>query len=439
MNNISFEVIKLIETSPFRQYVIGTDTMIPVIDNRLVKYINFDNAATTPPLKVVLEAINEFAPWYSSIHRGKGYKSKLTTGLYEESRSIIADFVGADTKYHTVIFVKNTTEAINKLSYRLCNNQKKADECVVLSTDMEHHSNDLPWRDKFRLDYIELNKNGLLSLEDLETKLIKYNGKVKLVTVTGASNVTGYINPISKIAGLCHQYNARILVDGAQLVPHEPINMLKEQIDYLVFSAHKIYAPFGMGVLIGPAEYFEEGAPEYRGGGTVQVVTHKKVYWDRPPWKEEAGTPNIMGVIALAESIKKINKIGMEQISRYERELKNYTIRKMLQFPEIKLYNINYHSRTVSIIPFNIDGMSHEEVAEILARKYGIAVRNGCFCAQPYIQKLLNISDKDITKHIQNPSALHPGLVRISFGMYNQKEEVDYLIKALRIITSSLK
>jgi len=427
----------MLEKSPFRQYVLGTDTQIPLLNNKLGKYINFDNAATTPPFKSVLDAITEFAPWYSSIHRGKGYKSLLTTQLYEDSRYIIADFVKADFDSNTVIYVKNTTEAINKLSYRLCQGEGKDGDCVVLSTDMEHHSNDLPWRGKFKLDYIEINDKGQLSLENLESKLIEYKGKVKMVTVTGASNVTGYINPISKIAGLCHQYNAKVLLDGAQLLPHEPFNMQNENIDFLVFSAHKMYAPFGMGVLIGPRSFFEQGAPEYQGGGTVQIVTHKSVYWDNPPHKEEAGTPNVMGVIALAESIKKINKIGMESIAEYERNLTLYTMGKLRKIPLITLYNDYNDSKKVSIIPFNIQGMSHEAVADILAREYGIAVRNGCFCAQPYIQKLLKISDREIKRHIRNPKAIHPGLVRISFAMYNQKEEVDYLLTALEEIISS--
>ncbi len=428
----------MLEKSPFRQYVIGTETQVPLASNKLVKYINFDNAATTPPLKSVLAAITEFAPWYSSIHRGKGYKSLLTTQLYEDSRSIITDFVNADIDYNTVIYVKNTTEAINKLSYRLCQRENKEEDCVVLSTDMEHHSNDLPWRDKFKVDYIEINQKGLLSLENLESKLIEYQGKVRLVTVTGASNVTGYINPISKIAGLCHQYKAKILLDGAQLLPHQPFNMQNENIDFLVFSAHKMYAPFGMGVLIGLKDFFEQGAPEYQGGGTVQIVTHKSVYWDNPPQKEEAGTPNIMGVIALAESIKKISEVGMKNIAEYEADLTTYTMKKLRQIPQITLYNDHNESEKVSIIPFNIQGMSHEEVADILAQKYGIAVRNGCFCAQPYIQKLLKVSDREINRHIRNPKSLHPGLVRISFAMYNQQEEVDYLITALEEIIGTL-
>lgn len=422
----------MLDKSPFRKYVLGTETMIPLASNRLVKYINFDNAATTPPLKVVLKAINEFSPWYSSIHRGKGYKSLLTSRLYEDSRSIIADFLKIDLDYYTIIFVKNTTEAINKLSYRLCQLENQG-ECIILSTGMEHHSNDLPWRNKYKLDYIGLTRDGLLSLEDLESKLIEYRGKVRLVTVTGASNVTGYINPIRKIVGLCRQYHAKTLVDAAQLIPHQPFNMSNQEIDFLVFSGHKIYAPFGTGVLIGPTDFFKQGEPEIKGGGTVQVVTPEEVYWDDPPWKDEAGTPNIMGVIALAESLKKIKEIEIKKIAEYEQSLTYFTQKEMEKIPGVKLYN-NRNNRIVSIIPFNIEGLSHEETADILAQKYGIGVRNGCFCAQPYIQKLLNISQREIKKHIYKPHSLHPGLVRISFGMYNEKDEIDYLLQSIQEI-----
>ncbi|MFW5996314.1 MAG: aminotransferase class V-fold PLP-dependent enzyme, partial [Halanaerobiaceae bacterium] len=229
-----------------RQYIAGTETRVPLKNGKKTKYINFDNAATTPPLKTVLKKIKNFAPWYSSIHRGKGYKSRLSSEKYEMAREIIANFLGADSKEYDIIFVKNTTAAINKLAWRLQDIHPKKD--IVLTTEMEHHSNDLPWRKKYRLIHIRTNKYGRLDLGDLESKLIKYKNRVKLVTVTGASNITGYINPIYKIAGLAHSYGALIMVDGAQLVPHRNINLHPgkgDQIDFLAFSGHKMYAPFG--------------------------------------------------------------------------------------------------------------------------------------------------------------------------------------------------
>jgi len=174
--------------SSYRSLVVGVDTKIPLDDGRMVTAINFDNAATTPPFTSVLNEVVKFAPWYSSVHRGTGYKSQVSSDLFEKARLAVLNFVNADPKRYTAIFVKNATEALNKLSYRLCENQKK---CVVLSTCMEHHSNDLPWRNKYNVDYIKVTEDGRLSITDLENKLIQYNGAVKLVTVTGASNVTG--------------------------------------------------------------------------------------------------------------------------------------------------------------------------------------------------------------------------------------------------------
>ncbi|KRQ86200.1 putative cysteine desulfurase [Caloramator mitchellensis] len=417
----------------FRHLVLGTDTYIPLKNRKWTKYINFDNAATTPPFKSVMEAINYFAPWYSSIHRGTGYKSIVSTELYENSRNKILRFVGADIENYTAIYVKNTTEAINKLSNRLC----KDDKCVVLSTSMEHHSNDLPWRNKFIVDYIETDECGRFSLDDLEKKLIKYNRKVKLVTVTGASNVTGYINPIHQIAKLAHKNGAMILVDGAQLVPHKKINMdgysSYDQIDFLAFSGHKMYAPFGVGALIGPKRFFERGEPDYKGGGTVKLVSRDFVIWDDPPSKDEAGTPNLMGVLALTAAIDTLEKIGMDRIEEYEYSLLEYANERLSHIDGIELY-CNDTSNKVAIIPFNVRGIYHEKVAQTLAEEAGIGVRSGCFCAQPYVQRLLKINKDDIEKFRKNPDLKRPGMIRLSFGLYNTFEEIDCLIWALRKI-----
>lgn len=415
----------------FRHLVVGVDTYVPLKNGKWTKYINFDNAATTPPFKTVMNAINSFAPWYSSIHRGTGYKSVLSTEVYENSRNKILNFVGADINKDTVIYVKNTTEAINKLSNRLCSD----DKCVILSSFMEHHSNDLPWRNKFLVDYIETDECGRLLLDDLEKKLKKYDGNVKLVTVTGASNVTGYINPIYQIAKLAHKYGAMIFVDGAQLVPHKRINMNRhssnEHIDFLAFSGHKMYAPFGVGVLIGPKKIFERGEPDYKGGGTVKLVSHDFVIWDDPPSKEEAGTPNLMGVLALTTAIETLQSIGMDKIEEYETYLLEYANEKLSQIEGIELY-CNDTLNKVAIIPFNVKGIYHQKIAQILSEEAGIGVRSGCFCAQPYVQRLLNINKDEIEKFRKNPDLKRPGMIRLSFGLYNTFDEIDVLIRSLK-------
>ncbi|MDR5658653.1 aminotransferase class V-fold PLP-dependent enzyme [Serpentinicella sp. ANB-PHB4] len=425
--------------SKYRDLVCGADTKIPLIDGRYTENINFDNAATTPPFNSVLKDIVEYAPLYSSIHRGMGYKSQLSSNLYEQSRYIISKFVNGDLNHKTIIFVKNTTDAINKLSYRLLEDYKDG---VILSTTMEHHSNDLPWREKYKVDYVDVDQEGKLSLSDLEDKLKKYAGKVKLVAVAGASNVTGIINPIHKIAKLAHRYNAKILVDGAQLIPHAPVDMKPvtsdEHIDFLVFSSHKMYAPFGVGVIIGWKDIFEKGKPDYVGGGTVDIVTHDYIKWNSAPYRDEAGTPNIIGVIALISAIKTLSHIDMKSVHAYEDQLAQYAYKSMKKIPDILLYGTESFGETrLAIIPFNISGIHHETLASILSYEVGIAVRSGCFCAQPYVQKLLNLTDKDVKKYMSNKDAKRPGMVRLSFGLYNTYEEIDVLIKMLHKISSN--
>jgi cysteine desulfurase / selenocysteine lyase len=421
----------------YRDLFVGVDTQVPLTQGGSTVGINFDNAATTPPFHHVMEEIVRFAPQYSSIHRGAGYKSIVSSQIYEQARKEILKFVGGDPKSDEVIFLKNTTEGINKLSYRLLNKSRRD---VILTTWMEHHSNLLPWREKYQFDYVDIDDQGRLRLEDLKSKLEKYQGAVKLVTVTGASNVTGHRNPVYRIAELAHRYGAKILVDGAQLIPHAPMDMRPthspEHIDFLVFSAHKMYAPFGTGVLIGPREIFEEGSPEYSGGGTVRMVTADRIFWDASPQKEEAGTPNLMGVVALVAAIKMMSTIGMKKVELHEEGLMAYAYSKLQRMEGLTIYGGSYLTdqqalQKISVIPFNIEGMYHKDVADMLSSEAGIAVRSGCFCAQPYVQRLLQIKDRDIQKYLLNSALPKPGMVRASFGLYNTHEEIDQFVDVL--------
>lgn len=421
----------------YNTLVCGADSNVQLDNNKVVHDINFNNAGTTPPFKSVMKRIHDFSCIYSSVDRGSGYKPKLCSDLYTESRKKMMDFVGGNHDYHTVIFLKNTTECINKLSYRL---KPILKDKIVLSTYMEHHSNMLPWQNKYETAFIEVDPYGRLSIDDLENKLQYYNGNVGLVTVTGASNVTGYINPIHDIAELCHKYHAKILVDGAQLIPHRPFHMedihSARHIDFVAFSAHKMYAPFGTGALIAPKEIFQQGHSEFVGGGTVEFVSIDDVTWADVPQKEEAGTPNLMGVIALMESIQTLESLSMVKIEDYERRLTDYTLERMRHIPNLILYN-DHPDQKVSIIPFNIKGMHHEKVAQILAAEGGISVRSGCFCAQPYVQKLLHIADKDVKKHRMDKHKL-PGMVRISFGLYNDFNEIDLFLYLLNKVAQNV-
>lgn len=423
----------------YQKLILGINTKIPLLNGYYIKAINFDNAATTPPFIPVIKEIISFLPWYSSIHRGFGYKSQLSSKIYEKTRKVVCNFVNADFNTNTVIFVKNTTEAINKLSNIL---YEKHSSSVVLSTDMEHHSNDLPWR-KYTIDYITVDDFGKLSLEDLENKLIHYTGNVKLVTITGASNVTGYTPDIHKAAELAHKYGAKIMVDGAQLVPHMPVDMKDnnspQHLDYLVFSAHKMYAPFGTGVLIGSKEDFNNIPPDYSGGGTIDIVTHDYIKWAQTPLKDEAGSPNVIGVLALAVAIETLTAIGMKNIEKHEKALTKYALDKLRKIPDIEIYcDESSLEERIGVITFNIKDIYHEVLAKILSYEAGISARNGCFCAHPYIQKLLHMTNEEVIQRIET-GVRKPGMVRISFGLYNSIEEIDKLVYFLNKIALNKK
>ena len=417
----------------FSQLVVGAKAPVPLASGKMVPSINFDNAATTPPFVSVMKAINDFAPWYSSIHRGAGYKSRYSSEVYEEGRQLVQDFVHADKDHDVVIFTNNTTESVNALSYVLSRHSHYKN--VVLSTWMEHASNDLPWKNHFYVDYVQIDAAGRLCIDDLERKLIKHNGAVNLVSVTGAANVTGYVNPIHDIAAMTHRYGARIMVDGAQLVPHVPVDMkpvgAPEHIDFLAFSAHKMYAPFGTGVLIGPKRDFEISDPLLRGGNTFRLYTHEQIQWSPPPKKDEAGSPNVMGVVALSAAIRTLSALDMTKVLDDEMALYHYATERMRRIPGMRFYSDHGKDDTISIIPFNMDGIPHHVMSEILAGEAGISVRDGFFCAHPYCQRLLGLSPEDMEYYFQHTNAPLPGMVRVSMGLYNTFEEINQLIAAL--------
>lgn len=420
-----------------REYVAGLDTKVPTTNGHRV-YINLDNAATTPPFQTVMEAVNQFAPWYSSVHRGNGYKSRLSTDAYEAAHEVVREFVGGNADEHVVIFGKNTTEAINKLSYRLP--LRKTD--VVLISHLEHHSNDLPWRKQATAKRIKTLPDGSIDREDFLKLLDRYGKRVKLVAISGASNVTGYLPDIHWYARKAHEAGAQIFVDCAQLIAHRPINMMRladpEHLDYIAFSAHKMYAPFGSGALVGNRYTFARGASEYVGGGTIASVTTNHVDWAPPPDSDEAGSPNVVGAVALAEATKTIRAIGLERIAAHEAALIAYALHSLQKLPGVTVYGDRDPERAASrsaVIPFTLDSVPSHLVAACLGFEWGIGVRSGCFCAQPYVMSLLGLNPNRVRYNIlHNRRDLVEGLVRISFGLYNTVEEIDMLAEALAAI-----
>jgi selenocysteine lyase/cysteine desulfurase len=428
-------------TLDLRDRIVGFDQLVPLLDGTEARYVNLDNSASTPPLLDVMQAVERFVPYYASVHRGTGFKSRLSTEAYDRAHELVAEFVGADPDGNTVIFGKNTTEAINKLAFRL----PLKPNSVVISTQLEHHSNDLPWRARAQVVHVPVTADGHLDEAAFDEALARHGSRIALVAVSGASNVTGYIQPIHRLARKAHEAGVRILVDAAQLAPHRRLNMLPDDdpahLDFVALSAHKMYAPFGSGALVGPKEVFLAGEPEYRGGGTVDVVTLDEVEWAGMPDRDEAGSPNVIGAVAMAAAAKALMDIGMDVIAEHERQLMAYALPRLQEVPGIRMFGLpaaGVADDKVGVITFNLEGVSHFLVAAILGYEAGIGVRSGCFCAHPYVVQLLDLTSEEAStwreQIRQGDRSEMPGMVRASFGCYNDRTDVDRLVDALHQI-----
>lgn len=437
------DLAKGVTIETVRKSIVGVERKVPLHDGRQRTYVNLDNAATTPPLESVLTCSRMFLEWYGSVHRGSGLKAQISTHAFERCREVVADFVGADLAYHTVIFTQNATHALNKVAMHLA----PAPDQVVLTTVMEHHSNMLPWRKLgCEVHYAGVSReNGTLDVADLEAKIRQYAGRLAVVAVTGASNVTGIMPPIRRIARLAHEAGAQVVVDATQLIPHRPFKMGApddpERADFIAFSGHKMYAPFGAGVLAGPQAAFQDGAPDHVGGGTVHAVTMDEVMWAPLPEREEAGTPNVLGCLAIGCAIKVLESIGMDNVAEHERELTRRALEKLQHVEGIQVYGLTdprVAEDRLGVITLNARSMSHGKLSAILGHEWGLGVRNGCFCAQPYVRELLGITDAEMNGIVQRLAAgdhaTVPGMVRFSFGVYNTADEVDYAVEALQSV-----
>lgn len=423
----------------YRDLFIGVDNTVKLSSGNLAMPIGFDNGATTPSFKSSYRTLSKGLESYGAVARGTGQKSEITTQNYEDARKIILNFlgVGNDSKY-TAVFGKTTTECINLLANILIKDKKDK----ILTTRMEHHANDLPWRYSATVEYIEVDEMGRISIDSIENKLIENCGEIKYVTITGASNVTGYINPIHEIAKICHKYNAKIIVDAAQLIAHKEINMkgteAGEEIDFLVFSSHKAYAPYGIGVIVGLIDELSNVTPFLKGGACVRAVTDNDVIWDDPPALHEAGSPNSLGAMATGRALQQLNKIGFHNIYEHEMMLKEFIISEMKKIDKVILYgdNDNIDDR-LGIIVFNIDGEDYRTIGKRYADEMAIALRIGKFCAHPYVNRLMGVSDKTACYNAYNNKPTN-GMIRLSLGLYNTMEEARAFIAYTKYLISTL-
>ena len=416
-----------------RQYVAGVDEPVELADGSFQPQINFDNAATTPALIPVMNEVNQKLLMYGSIGRGFSQKSNYSTDLYERTRETVLSFVGLnpaeDTDY-TCFYVNSTTDGLNKLASALSTSK----DDVVLSTRMEHHANDLSWRERCRVIYAEVDELGRIRYDEIE-RLLKEN-QVKLVAVTAASNVTGYVTDVHRIAKLAHQYGAMIVVDGAQIVAHRAFSMkgetADENIDFFVFSAHKMYSPYGGGAVIGLHSVLNEHMPEFYGGGTVQIVGDSSVSFKDAPALYEAGSPNYPGVIGMGKAMEILKAVGYDAIVEHEQKLIRRMMDGLKQFENVVIYGDTENiSDRVGVVTFNFTDINSYFLAVKLTELGGVATRRGAFCAHPYVWRLLGIPDEELAKYEDCGASGTPGMIRVSFGIYNTEEEVDQFLKVL--------
>ncbi|MFI4972701.1 MAG: aminotransferase class V-fold PLP-dependent enzyme, partial [Hyphomicrobiales bacterium] len=309
---------------------------MPVLGGGTVTGINFDNAASTPPLKRVRDAVNGFSDVYSSVHRGTGYKSRLSTEAYEQARELVSRFLGVDARAQVVIFVKGTTDALNRIAAE----QARLDGRQVLVTEMEHHADLLPWRHRSGHLMVGLSEDGHIDLDAIEHALRTTDGKIGLVAVCGASNVTGFVTPVHEVAELAHRHGARISVDAAQLAPHHRVDVRPAgdpgHLDFVSLSGHKMYAPYGAGVLVAPRDFFA-GAPEVMGGGAISIVTWDDTVWADLPDREEAGSPNVIGAVALGVAIETLLELGFDEMLSYETALGGRLVSALSSIPGVSI------------------------------------------------------------------------------------------------------
>lgn len=399
--------------------VVGADLEVPVRGGRLVPYANLDYAASAPCLEPVNAAVAAALPAYSSVHRGAGYASQLTTARYEQARHTVRAFVGARPG-DALVFVRNTTDAMNLLARSL----PEGTTVVVFGT--EHHASLLPWADAVRLAPPAFPGEAVRAADEA---LAAIEGPALLV-VTAASNVTGELWPIAGLAHIAHRHGARIAVDAAQLVPHRGLNLAALDLDYVAFSGHKLYAPFGAGVLVGRPDWLTAADPYLRGGGAVRAVGETTEWSDDPEARHEAGTPNVLGAVALAAACDALAATGWTPLVREEERLLARLRAGLAAIPgvrELSLWGPD-HPR-VGIVSFVVEGRPAREVAEILSAEHGIGVRDGKFCAHPFVRHLLGDADDE------GCADGTVSAVRASIGIGTTEEHVDRLIAALREIT----
>jgi selenocysteine lyase/cysteine desulfurase len=419
-------------TTPGLARLVGDDLTVPCVDGVERRYISLDAAASTPALPAVTERVQAFLPWYSSVHRGAGWKSQHATAAYEDARAAAFRFAGRQGRDDVAIICRNTTEAINHLAYRL---RLRPDD-VVVTTVVEHHANLLPWDRLARRRHVDCDKQGTFTADDV-TAALDHGPPARLLAITGASNVTGWTPPLDDIIEHAHSRGVHVLVDAAQLAPHRP---LPSEADFLAWSGHKMYAPFGTGILIGPRHAFVDGDPFLAGGGAVDLVDLDEVVWTDPPEREEAGSPNVLGAVALHAAIDEMERIGWPAIQDHDDALAVRLHEGLAAIDGVRLLGPVTGLGGLPVATFVVDGVPHALAAARLSAEHAIGVRHGCFCAHPYLVRLLELTPTEIASYRdavrRGDRRRIPGAVRASAGLSTTSDDIDALTAAVAAIAT---
>ncbi|KIF78679.1 cysteine desulfurase [Streptomyces sp. 150FB] len=414
--------------------VLGRDVTVPLVTGGEVSYAALDYAASAPALQRVWDDVAAYAPYYGSVHRGAGYLSQLSTDLFENSRASVGRFLGCRPD-DQVVFTRSTTDSLNLLAAVL------PAGCEVFVFETEHHASLLPWREA-RVSYLDAPRTPAAAVATLERALAERDADTPaLVCVTGASNVTGELWPVRELAAAAHAHGARIVLDAAQLAPHHPVDIAALDVDWVAFSGHKLYAPFGSGVLAGRADWLRDAEPYLAGGGASRKVSRRAdggvdVDWHTTTARHEAGSPNVIGAYAIASACAALTEAGFDSLVAREQRLVGLVKAGLREVPEVRVLSLfGDDAPRVGVLSFVVDGWNSSHFAAALSAEYGIGVRDGLFCAHPLVRTLLD-SDPGEAGECGAPEAApgEPSLnaIRVSFGAGTPDEHVERFLAAVK-------
>ncbi|MDX6331186.1 MAG: hypothetical protein QOI83_3569 [Streptomycetaceae bacterium] len=427
--------------------VLGRDVLVPLVTGGEVTYAALDYAASAPALQRVWDDVAAYAPYYGSVHRGAGYLSQLSTDLFEASRATVAEFLGCRPD-DQVVFTRSTTDSLNLLAAVV----PEGTQVYVFET--EHHASLLPWRGT-DVTYLAAPRTPRQAVDSLRSALAGRDlGRPALVCVTGASNVTGELWPVRELAAAAHEHGARIVLDAAQLAPHHPLDVAGLDVDWVAFSGHKLYAPFGSGVLAGRADWLQDAEPYLAGGGASRRVARRAdggvdVEWHTTAARHEAGSPNVIGVYSIASACRALTDAGFDRLVEREQHLVTRVRAGLAEVPEVKVLSLfGDDAPRVGVISFVVQGWNSSHFAAALSAEYGIGVRDGLFCAHPLVRTLLGTEPQNPGEcgapdaepgELPQPSAGGTPIslrslnaIRVSFGAGTPDEHIDRFLGAVR-------